>query len=177
MKYIASIQDPKIKVIYLTRNPLDRLISNTRHRGYQHSQDVPAHCAIDDEECVERHKAHSKKIIFTRMKQMVQDVKHSINIDQLAHDLLLASGVDFLSVKYENLYLADDDVTEWIKIFDYLGRGPKNMDNYKEELTRKDVEKAFSIAPTSARRHNETIANYEEVKAAMIQGGYGYLMH
>ncbi len=176
LKTIASFDNPKIKVIFLTRNPLDRYISNKRHEGYQHSQDVPAHCAIDDEECVQRHRAHSKELVFKHRKQMVRDIKHAKNIDELAKDLLSMSGVDFLSVTYENLYSVDD-VGEWIRIFDFLGRSPKDVENYKENLTRKDVEKAFAIAPTSTNEHNETITNFEDVKQAFFEGGYGYLLH
>eukprot|EP00985_Skeletonema_marinoi_P029549 scaffold28199_cov110-Skeletonema_marinoi.AAC.1 len=50
LKALGSV-DPKAKVIYLTRNPLDRKISNMRHElGKQAQKDLPAHCEVNDVE-------------------------------------------------------------------------------------------------------------------------------
>jgi hypothetical protein len=177
LESIAKHTEPQIKVIFLVRNPLDRIISNLRHKGHIGSDEIPAHCAIDDEECVERHKAMSKNVTFQRKKQLIRDINHANYIDQLSKDRLSTYGVHHLSVSYEKLYNAGEDVREWKRIFDFLGRSPKNVANYTGELTRKHVEDAFAIAPTSVKSHKLIISNYDEVEEALVNAGYGHLLH
>ena len=177
LKAIASHTNPSIKVIFLSRSPLDRLISNRRHKGYQHTEEVPAHCAIDDQDCIDRHKAHAKGTTIPTGKELVQSLKSGEQIDRMCHEILSCSGIQYLSVKYEALYNDTQDVSEWIRIFDFLGKSPKNVTNYRENLTMKDVENAFAIAPTSSKRHRDTISNYEEVKKTLIEAGMQDLLH
>ena len=174
---IAKFNDPPIKVLYLTRSPLDRIMSNIRHSGHQRTSTVPAHCAIGDTECIKRHQEHSKAIFFENKEELVGKIKHAMNNDKSALDLLSTNGVKHLSVSYEKLYHSND-VKEWVRIFDFLGKAPKNVgQNYSLALKREHIEDAFSMAPTSTKRYNETIGNYDEVKEVMDAAGLGYLLN
>jgi hypothetical protein len=177
LESIAKHTEPQIKVLHLTRNPLDRLISNLRHKGHIRSDEIPAHCAIDDEECVKRHKAMSKNVTLPTNRKLIETIRQSIHIDQLTRDLLSMYRINNLSVTYEKLYNGSEDVREWKRIFDFLGRTPKNVANYKNALTRRHVEDAFAIAPTSVKSHRMIISNYDEVEEALVNAGFGHLLH
>ncbi len=168
---------PNIKVLFLSRNPLDRLISNIRHRGYIRSDEIPAHCAIDDKGCVERHRAHSKGTVLPVGKELIHSMKSGLQIDRLSRTYLEQYGVDHLNVRYENLFNGNGNVTEWVRIFDFLGRGPKDVVDYRDNLTMEDIQRAFAMAPTSSKRHRDTIANYDEVEETLIGAGLGRLLH
>ncbi len=177
LEKIAAFNNPPIRVLYLTRNPLDKIISNMRHKGFQHSQEVPAHCDIDDKECIKRHEAHSQGITFGNPQQLVHDIKGSLRLDQKILDSLSSNGVKHLSVSYEKLYDSGEDVKEWIRIFDFLGRSPKHVQNYATNLTRQHIQDAFAFAPTSTQHHNEMITNYWVVKKTLKDARLDYLLH
>lgn len=176
LEKIAAHKEPSIKILYLTRNPLDRLLSNERHRGHVRTETVPAHCSVGDEECVERHKQHSKGMVLPTGKELITRIRNAINIDTIASDLLSTIGVPHLTVSYEKLYYSKN-AKEWIRILDFLGRSPKNLKTYKNNLKMKNVEKSFAMAPTSSKRHEDSIANFQEVKDTLINAGYGHLLH
>lgn len=177
LEKIAAFNNPPIRVLYLSRNPLDKIISNMRHKGYQHSKEVPAHCDIDDKECIKRHEAHSQGIAFANPQMLVHDIKGSLRLDQKILDFLSSNGVKHISVSYEKLYDSGDDVKEWVRIFDFLGRSPKHVQNYATDLTRQHIQDAFAFAPTSTQHHNEMITNYWEVKKVLEDAGLDYLLH
>lgn len=83
-------------------------------------------------------------------------------------------GVKHIHVRYERLFNADDDDTyadEWMKVFQFLGVGPQ------EELTMGEVRQSFQYASTSATQHNESIANYIEVKEVLGGTEFWNLIH
>ncbi len=176
LERIAEYKDPPIKILYLTRNPLDRLLSNERHRGHVRSATVPAHCSAGDEECVKRHQEHSKGLILPTGNELVTSIRNAMNIDTIAADTLSTLGVPHLTVSYEKLYHSKN-AKEWIRIFDFLGRSPKHLKIYKTNLKMEHVEKAFAMAPTSIKRHEDSISNFQEVKDTLVDAGYGYLLH
>ena len=177
LKAIAANTNPPIKVILLSRNPLDRIISNLKHMGYQNTDEVPAHCAIDDQDCIERHRAHTKGTMLPTGKKLIQSIKGNFRKQEMCREMLSLYGVQYISVTYEALYNDDQDVSEWIRIFDFLGKSPKNVQNYRENLTMKDVEDAFAMAPTSSKSHKDKITNYEEVKKTLVEAGMQDLLH
>jgi len=176
LEKIAVHKDPPIKILYLTRNPLDRLLSNERHRGHVRSETVPAHCSAGDEDCVKRHQQHSKGIVLPTGKELVATIRNAINIDTMAGDLLSSLGVSHITVNYEKLYNSKD-AKEWIRILDFLGRSPKHLKTYKKNLKMKNVERSFAMAATSPKHHEDSIANFQEVKETLLGAGYGHLLH
>ena len=55
IEIIGETTDPLVKVVYLTRNPLDRKLSNIRHtksKQQQSDKKIEAHCAVGDAECI-----------------------------------------------------------------------------------------------------------------------------
>mmetsp|Transcript_428 Transcript_428/g.456 ORF Transcript_428/g.456 Transcript_428/m.456 type:complete len:367 (+) Transcript_428:171-1271(+) len=176
LEEIAKFNDPPIKIIFLQRNPLDRLISNRRHKGRQHSGE--AHCPIDDVECIDKQKEYAKGIILPTGKELFKSIKDGLNIDQLSRDYLSTIGVKHIAVSYEKLYNVKGNRTqEWERIFDFLERSPKDFPNYKDHLSMDDIESAFATAPTSLKSHKETIANYEDVNRTLTWFGWEYLLH
>lgn len=176
LKSIAEFNDPPIRVLFLTRNPLDRIISNYKHKTKANSQEVPAHCAVNDEDCIKSHHMHAQGIKMKGLHKLVLSIRHSMNNDKEALDKLKSLGINHISVTYEKLY-DSDNVQEWKRIFNFLGRRPKNVQNYMEELTKQHVIDAFSIAPTTSKRHQDILSNFEEVKAVLDNAGVGYLLH
>ena len=60
-----------------------------------------------------------------------------------------------MKIEYEKLYNSND-ANEWMKVFEFLGRGPS------KGLTIDDVRKHFPYERTS-KPHNETVKNWAEV--------------
>ncbi len=190
---ISNHTNPKIKVIFLKRNPLDRLLSNLRHKGHQHTNEVLAHCAIDDVECLSSHSKHSKQIVLPIKKELVVSMRDGLKIDNMTQSYLDYFNVSYISLQYERLYGigGDDDSSsdenedivrkEWMRIFDFLGRYPKkymgNKTDYELNFSSEDVKEAFAIAPTSSKHHRDTIANYDAVEKTLKRHGLDYLLH
>ena len=151
---IASHSHPSIKVIYLTRNPLDRLLSNRKHKNYQHSEEVPAHCAVGDSNCIEHHKQHQSAIVLPTGSELLKSLESGTQLDTLVSDKLANYGVKHVHVSYDNLYKSND-AEEWSRIFRFLRRGPQGP------LTIEDVAANFDLAPTSSSSHKDIIANFE----------------
>lgn len=168
-----------MRVIFLTRNPLDRYISNLRHSGFIHSQEVPAHCDKDDTACVNRHKEHSKGITINvedneNAKKFIDSLDQSINLDAYIENRLNSLNVTYIHVTYEKLFDADangeDEAKEWKKILRFLGLP-------RDRLKIEDVRSTFHLASTSSKDHKKTIANYEEVKNVVTGTKYEKLLH
>lgn len=164
------LSHPKIKVIYQTRNPIDRRLSNMRHSKSGH--DIPAHCSQGDEECRKEHEKHSVKENFTTGRELLQWLKQDDRNHRRILKRLDDFGVDYIYVEYEKLYPSehmqssidtdgnDMQVQEWQRIFDFIGRGPK-------KLTKQDIQKAFPMAKTSFKTHKDMMLNYNEVKETL----------
>eukprot|EP00984_Skeletonema_dohrnii_P036136 scaffold36763_cov205-Skeletonema_dohrnii-CCMP3373.AAC.1 len=69
LEEIAAQNDPGIRVIHLTRSPLDRLISNLKHA--QSNGDIKAHCATGDEDCLKEHHQHETAIQLQTGKELM----------------------------------------------------------------------------------------------------------
>ncbi len=141
---------PKIKVIYMTRNPLDVLISRQKHR----TKLVSAHCSQDNIECLKNHTTYNMTLPTT---DLIQNLRHAKNQVTMVENTLQTLKIDYYRTTYEKLYNSND-ANEWMKIFKYLGRGPR------QGLKREDVDAAFPLAKTSNRSLESLLLNYEDVK-------------
>ena len=173
---LRRVASEGLKVLFLTRNPLDRYISNQRHSGHIRSAEVPAHCKVDDADCIKRHQKYSKGIVIqTNTSEFLRFIRSGVNLDIMVENRLKSFEVDYLHVTYEKLYDADaknaDDAEEWMRIFRFLGVGPK------EGLTVGAVRGSFELASTSLNHHNETIANYKEVKSVLEGTEFEKFLH
>ena len=178
LQAIANHTAPEIKVIFLSRNPLDKLISNLKHKGYENSKELLPHCAVGDEECIKSHQAHSKVTISPIGQELVHRMTAGLENKRYCEEVLNSYGIQFHSVTYDDLYSNEqDDVKPWVKIFEFLGRGPEKVENYRKDLTMKDIRDTFAVAKTSSSRHEDLIENYEEVKKTLEDAGMGYLLH
>lgn len=164
------VSDQNFKVIHLTRNPLDRYLSNLKHRGKQHSKEVPAHCKTDDLPCIKNHETQAKGISIElstgeEKEAFIEHLRESRNSAKVYEERLDTFGIKHIHVYYEALfdheardeYLAD----EWMRIFKFLGIGPQN------DLTMGDVRNSFEYASTSPKSHKEIISNFKEVKKVL----------
>ena len=102
-------------------------------------------------------------------KKLVQTLKDLDDRENEVDNLLHQLNVPNVKVSFERLFLAGNDVEEWLRIFRYLGTGPTN-------LTAIDVEKAGHAA-TSIPFHNITLSNYEEVRSALNGTKFADLLH
>jgi len=170
LKEIAKHRNPHILVIFLTRNPIDRLISNQRHKGHIRTKEVPHHCKVGDVECLQKHKNHSKDIIIPTGDELISHIGGALFHDNYVKETLANIGVKHLKVSYDALYNLDT-AAEWMKIFRFLKRGPT------ENLTMNMVREKFSMLSTSSKTHEDTISNYEEVKNTLKGTHYYHLLH
>ena len=115
LKKIASHQNPPIRIVYLTRNPIDRKISNLRHEGSKSSSTaIAAHCAVGDDACIKKHAAFDQGIIFPVGKELLKWLRFAVSSDNKIKDRLRDMKVKFIHVSYEKLYNADD-AGEWMR--------------------------------------------------------------
>lgn len=91
-------------------------------------------------------------------------------MEQWTDSILDEYNVPAIHVSFERLFTNDEDTSEWSRVFDYLGVGPRH------NLTRKDIEKAGHAA-TSIPVHNVTLRNYDEVKSVLIGSEFEHLLH
>lgn len=171
---ISQQRDPPIRIIYLTRNPIDRRISNERHAAYNSqttsNNELPAHCLIEDAECIKKHKNRSKKVIFPRRSKLIYFIRHALIEEAHVQEILANAGVKHIHVTYENLFHTNSKV-EWVRLFKFLGLG------LNDDLTVDMIRETSSMVSTSSQRHNETISNYRAVRHAMRHSRYRYLLH
>jgi len=170
LEEISKHQDPSIRVIYLTRNVLDRKLSNQRHKGQIHSKEVPAHCQVGDDECVQKHKQRSNNVTFPTGQELINFIEKLLANEEKVEKILARAGVKYLHVSYEKLFHAET-AAEWIKIFRYLKQGPE------ANLTIDMVRDTFSMVSTSSGKHQEMILNYNEVKETLNGTRHFHLLH
>jgi len=162
LKAIGASTDEEIKVIYLQRNGLDRMISNLRHKQSKMSDHaVGAHCAVGDDECIMNHLSFDTTITFPTGDTLIQWSKAAISKNQKILDRLKDANVNFVEVSYEKLFNRND-AEEWMRILRHLGVGPSS------NLTMTEIRAAFSMAPTHQKKRNETISNFHDVELTLI---------
>lgn len=138
-----------IKVVRSQRNILDRALSVYKHR----TDEAPAaHCAVDDEECIEQHKRAGLGLqvpVDDLMERLEAEWHKENEVDRLLQEL----GVPHVKVSFEKLFTSSDgnDISkEWARILTFLGFDASH-------LTPELVEKAMKHAATSNADHKETI--------------------
>lgn len=151
LQWIADT--PYIKVVYSERNPLDITISRFKHEAFQ----VASHCF--DEKCKKDHASHNKDLMIPfdfLWGSMTNLTQETAQVKQILDEL----GVERVEVSYERLYYAND-AEEWMKIFRYLGVGPR------KNLTKADVLSKIEHVETHPASRHDAIGNYEAVEAAL----------
>ena len=172
LKKIAAFDQPsRIKVVFMTRNPLDVLISKIKHKKSKREieNEIAAHCAVDDKECIEKQKQVGSGLQLPT-QSLLKDLKDSLEAFSVFEDTLETMNVAHVKTSYEELYNRDD-AEEWMNIFRYLGRGPT------KNLTMSDVIGSFALAPTFQNNHNESLANYVEVRDLLMGTEFEKLLH
>ncbi len=171
LKALGSI-DPKVKVVYLTRNHLDRKISNLRHDlSKEASEKLPAHCEVDDVECKKRHSAAAGVgVNFPIGAELMHWLNVTTRVDEKVKTILRDTHVDYVEVSYEKLYKSDS-ADEWMKIFSFLGVGPA------KDLKMDDVRATFDLASTHSKRRNETVSNFVHVENTLKGTEFEHLLY
>jgi hypothetical protein len=167
LKKIASFNEPKIKVIFMTRNPLDVFISKIKHRKSQNQ--IVAHCEINDTNCISKQKLMGSGLNLPT-GSLLKHLEDSYEAFDVFEKTLDEMNIEHVKTTYEDLY-GRDDAEEWMKIFKYLGRGPT------ENLSMRDVTESFELAPTFQQNHNTSLANYAEVRDSLIDTTFKGLLH
>jgi len=164
--------NPQIKIISSTRNPLDVILSRIKHYRMDDSINehmrIP-HCRLDDVKCIEEHKKFGIGLHVPTENLMIT-LKKMRKDGRKYNRLLLKMNVPHIKVSYEKLFYGDN-ANEWKRIFLFLGRGPAH------NLSRNLVEKAMEHVGTSSPFHNVTISNYEEVRDMLIGTNFERLLH
>lgn len=166
LKQLAEFDDPRIKVIYMTRNPLDVMISNYKH---ERNKNLTAHCHTGDQSCIEGLKKLGTGLHLPT-ETLVQDLKNQFEAFGYFEKTLDEMNIHHVKTTYKKLY-QQDHAEEWMKLFKFLGKGPT------EGLTMDDIVNSFELAPTFQKNHNVTLSNYEEVRDLLIGTDFENLLH
>jgi hypothetical protein len=161
LEEMAQRKHPPIRFIFLTRNALDRAISNIKHKGHVRSPDLPAHCAVHDTECRDKH-ARLGTGVHLPTDDLIHHLKEAEKKDDFIEQTLIDVGAQYVRVSFERLY-DQENIQEWKKILYFLQKGPADT------LTMQQVHDAFAIQRTSTRSHQDILSNYEQVKQ-VLQG-------
>ena len=166
--------NPKVKVVYLTRNPLDRKISNLCHdfvRKQQAHERLPAHCGVGDVDCKNRHASvASLGVTLPVGDNLTAWLNSDAQQDAQIQTTLRKTYVEYVQVSYEKLY-SSDNADEWMKIFRFLGVGPT------EGLTMDDVRATFDLAPTHSKGRHEIVSNFIEVEKTLKGTEFEHLLN
>ena len=172
LRFITDSHDPSVKVIRLRRNPLDVLISRHKHTvaDSDPKTKLKAHCRKGDK-CIDKWlKASSGLHLPT--KYLLKDLHDTVRSEDTVDKFLVRRGVPHLPVTYERLYSGDETaIEEWQNVFEFLGRGPA------EGLTIEQLRNSQSTLVTHYAFHNQTLANYEEVRKVLKGTKYQGLLH
>lgn len=162
LRSIAAQQNPHVRVIYLTRNPIDKKISNLRHKQAKTktSTKISAHCAVDDEECIQEHLKFEENITFPLGPELFDWLYASSESDSMIKKRLHNFGVQHIHITYENLFHTES-ADEWVRLLKFLGREPSI------NMTMNTVRSTFSMAPTHKKSQKETIKNYDALKKSI----------
>jgi len=170
LREIAAHRNPSIRVVHLTRNALDKRISNIRHtNSKKSSKAITAHCPMGDEECIKNHSQFVTSIVFPTGQELLHWLRHTVDDDNTIRKRLGDLGVHHVEVSYEKLYNSND-AEEWMRIFRFLEKGPS------EGLAMGDVRASFSMASTHTKSRNETIANFEDVRETLVGTPFEHLL-
>jgi len=161
----------KIKLIFMSRNQLDVLLSHYKHKRIKHKFGgrIYALCGPDDKTCLKEHEEASEAIKLPT-ENLVQELKALYDGLDYFEKTLNESGIEYYRTYYEKLYNSDD-AEEWINILKYLGRGQT------KDLTMDDVRDAMPFASTTSKTHKEIIGNYYAVKQALAGTPYAHLLN
>jgi hypothetical protein len=167
LRKLATFNEPRIKVIFMTRNPLDVMISKAKHKSTHGRLD--AHCKANDVRCIKKQKEKGTGLHLPT-ETLLKDLTEAFDAFDVFEESLNDWNIDYIKTTYEDLY-DRDDAGEWMRIFKYLGRGPTH------NLTMAQVVESFTLAPTSHKHHNESLANYQEVYELLVDTEFEYLIH
>jgi hypothetical protein len=127
-----------------------------------------SHCQKEDKKCIQSQLKAGTGITLPT-KHLLKELKHLHEMEERTDRILREYKVPTIHVSFERLFSIDEDTTEWKRIFDYLGVGPRH-------LTRKNIEDAGHAA-TSIPLHNLTLGNYHEVRSVLIGSEFEHLLH
>jgi len=165
LKKIATFDTPQIKMIFMTRNPIDVMISKLKHKGSK----IKAHCKPDDEICQKKFAKKGTGLVLPT-ETLIQDLNDIYAGFDLFESQLKELNISYIKISYEELY-DRTHADEWLKTFRFLGRGPQ------EKLTIDQVQATFQYAPTFAANHEDSLANYMNVSRTLANTKYKLLLH
>jgi len=173
-RFIADARTkPAIKVIRSRRNALDVHISKYKHEVAiaNNEEKLSAHCKKGEQKCQEEH-LNSSSGLELPTQDLLKTLRQHIMKEDEVDNYLVSMNIPHVSVSYEKLYSGDKTaVDEWKRLFAFLGRGPFN------DLTFEQLESAIATEVTHYPWHNQSLANYDEVREALVGTELEWLMH
>ena len=138
-----------IAVVYSYRNPLDMIISKTKHE----QTNVRAHCRVTDLKCIEKH--HGVSLQLKTDLLVAKIARHERIHKEILEDLKLHKVYYFQTI-YEELFFEADRTKNWEHLMSFIDKQfpPKRV------LTVSDLQS--SDAMTFSNR-SVTVTNYDEV--------------
>ena len=166
----------KIRILYLSRNPLDKLISNLRHRVT--NQTLPAHCGVNETQCLKQFAKTQKggvelpvgPVLVTKLQQ---SQNQQLRVQKRLKELF--GRLYYQSVTYESLYEESNEkacLKTWKRVLKFLGF-PSRARNM---TSMNDITKQFSMAKThGGNSRRKRISNYDAVAKSLKGTNFAYL--
>ena len=166
---LSRLDDPQIKVVRSRRNLLDVLISRHKHKYSKMGKGaLHAHCRKSDVECLQKHLEAGSRLELPTVR-LVGKLRELHDMEARTDNLLRELNVPAVHVSFERLFGAVDPTDEWGRVFSHLGIAVHN-------LTAKRIEQAAHAA-TSLPHHNDTLANYNDVRQTLFGTEFELLLH
>lgn len=146
----------KVKMLVLSRNPLDREISHDKHSEVK----VDAHCLKTDLKCIQKHQATKPKVPVEHLISALDNSEKTMtNLYAKLNDF----NVSYLRVDYDTFAFGckDQKLTILQQILDFLY--PKNGLKADMNILRSKYEY------TSDRNQSSVVSNYAQV-VALLKG-------
>jgi len=157
-----------ISVIHNTRNPLDQLISNAKHKNYN----LNPHCGIGNDKCLDEALGAT---VYLSGDHLIHKIDNLWEEKQHWHEVLQTYSPRLLEVMYDDLYTDHTIVpneSTWIELMNFLG--------YSTEFTLQGLEKYKSPTQVTHTGHqSDTVINMDEVEEWLTSNGteYASLIH
>jgi hypothetical protein len=96
-----------IRFVSLTRNTLDRVISNIKHKGHIRIPELPAHCSKSDTDCLSKH-GRLGTGVHLPTDNLVHCLRAAQKKDNCVEETLKSVGAKYVLVSFEKLYDQED---------------------------------------------------------------------
>ena len=169
IRFLASMRNPRVKVIRTRRNLLDVWISRQKHNSVKLSGNkIRGHCESGNDECILRH-LNTTRNMELPTNQLLQWIDKTTKSEDTVDAMLDAYNVKHVHLSYENIFKngANTRRKEIAMVLEFL-----RFDSNQTALA--SLEELIGHASTITPR--ESLVQYEEIKSVLFGTKYSDLL-